>query len=99
MGCFEGESKLILGFNLENMAATNSIDQDITHYLTLLNPLQKKTVLSVVKTFAKEQKDWWDEISEEQQKAIDDSLAEMRAGLLTPHGEVMKKHKKLARKK
>jgi predicted transcriptional regulator len=99
MGCFDGVSKLILGFNLSDMATTKSIDQDITHYLTLLNPLQKRAVWSVVKTFAKEQKDWWDEISEEQQKAIDDSLAEMRAGLLTPHNEVMKKHKKWVRKK
>jgi len=51
-------------------------------------------VLSVVKNFAEEQKDWWDEISKEQQLAIDESIAEMKEGKLTPHTEVMKKYSK-----
>jgi predicted transcriptional regulator len=55
-------------------------------------------VLTVVKTFMEYQKDWWDEIGEEQQKAIDKSLAEMKAGKLTPHNEVMKKYKKWLKK-
>ncbi len=42
--------------------------------------------------------DWWDEIGEEQQKAIDKALAEMKAGKLTPHDEVMKKYKKWLKK-
>jgi len=42
----------------------------------------------------KDQHDWWNEISEEQKKAIDKTLAEMKAGKLTPHDEVMKKYKK-----
>lgn len=78
--------------------AAKKLDQEITHYLPWLNVKQKKTVLTVVKTFMEEQKDWWDEISEEQQKAIDKSLAEMKAGKLTPHDEVMKKYKKWAKK-
>lgn len=76
------------------MSAAKSLDKEITEYLTLLNPRQKKTVLSVVKNFAEEQKDWWDEISKEQQSSIDESLAEMKAGKLTPHSEVMKKYSK-----
>lgn len=50
--------------------------------------------MGAVKTFAAEQQDWWDEISEEQQAAVDSSLAEMKAGQLIPHEEVMKKHRK-----
>lgn len=45
-------------------------------------------------TTIKDQQDWWDKISEEQQRAIDKALAEMKAGKLTPHNEVMKKYKK-----
>jgi len=71
---------------------------EITHYLTLLNVEQQKAVLSVVKTFAAEQKDWWNEISEEQQKAIDKALAEVKEGQVTPHDEVMKKYKKWLKK-
>lgn len=74
--------------------AAKSLDQEIVHCLPQLNVKQKKTVLTVVKTFMEEQKDWWDEISTEQQMAIDKSLAEMKAGKLTPHSEVMKKYRK-----
>ncbi len=80
------------------MGAVKLIDQQITQYLPHLNAKQKQAVLSVVKTFAAEQQDWWDEISEEQQQAIDKSLAEMKAGKLTPHDEVMKKYKKWLKK-
>lgn len=76
------------------MGAVKSLDKEITQYLPKLNVKQKQTVLTVVKTFMQEQQDWWDEISVEQQKAIDKSLAEMKAGKLTPHAEVMKKYKK-----
>jgi predicted transcriptional regulator len=80
------------------MNSAASLDKEITHYLPRLNMKQKRTVLTVVKTFMEEQKDWWDEISEEQQKAIDKALAEMKAGKLTPHEEVIKKYKKWLKK-
>lgn len=80
------------------MNAATSLDKEIAQYLPQLNVKQKRTVLTVVKTFMEEQKDWWDEISEEQQKAIDKSLTEMKAGKLTPHDEVMKKYKKWLKK-
>lgn len=76
------------------MGAVKLIDQEITQYLLHLNVRQKQAVLNVVKTFAAEQQDWWDEISEEQQQTIDKSLAEMKAGKLTSHDEVMKKYRK-----
>jgi predicted transcriptional regulator len=80
------------------MNTAKTLDKEITHYLPQLNVKQKQTVLSVVKTFMEDQQDWWDEISEEQQKAIDQSLLEMRSGKLTPHNEVMKKYKKWLKK-
>jgi predicted transcriptional regulator len=80
------------------MGAAKPLVKEINQYLEHLNVQQQKAVLSVVKTFAAEQKDWWDEISEEQQQAIDKSLEEMKAGKLTPHDEVMKKYKKWLKK-
>ena len=80
------------------MAAAKSLDNEIVESLTFLNTRQKRTVLTVVKTFMEEQSDWWDEISEEQQKSIDRSLAEMKAGKLTPHDEAMKKYKRWLKK-
>jgi predicted transcriptional regulator len=76
------------------MKTAETIDKEIFNYLPRLNIKQKRTVLKVVKTFMEDQQDWWDEISQEQQAAIDKSLAEMRAGKLTPHDEVMKKYRK-----
>jgi predicted transcriptional regulator len=40
----------------------------------------------------KAKKDWWDEIGEELKVAIDKALAEVKAGKVTPHEEVMKKY-------
>lgn len=80
------------------MDAAKSLDKEIAQYLPQLNVKQKRTVLTVVKTFMEEQKDWWDEISQEQQQAIDQSLAQMKAGKVTPHEEVMKKYKKWQKK-
>jgi predicted transcriptional regulator len=80
------------------MGAVKLIDEEIKQYLQHLNTKQKQAVLGVVKTFAAEQQDWWDEISKEQQKAIDASLAEMKAGNLLPHDEVMKKYRKWLKK-
>jgi hypothetical protein len=80
------------------MRAARIIDQEIAQYLPRLNDQQKEAVLSVVKTFATEQKDWWDEISKEQQAAIDQSLVEMKAGKLTHQDDVLKKYKKWLKK-
>ena len=77
------------------MRALNAVEVDITNYLTYLSARQKQAVLSDVKTFAADQKDWWDEIGVEQQQAIDKALAEVKAGRVTRHTEVMKKYKKL----
>ena len=58
-------------------------------------PNKKLAVLGLIKNFTAIQQDWWDEISKEQQDAIDASLAEMKAGNLLPHEEVMKNYSKI----
>lgn len=65
------------------MGAVKLIDQQIAQYLPQLNSKQKQAVLNVVKTFAAEQQDWWNEVSESQQQAIDKSVQEMKTGKLT----------------
>ena len=37
-------------------------------------------------------KDWWNELNLDQQKAIEDAENELEAGLGIPHEEVMKKY-------
>jgi predicted transcriptional regulator len=73
--------------------STVTLDEKITQSLSQLNVKQKQTVLTVVETFIQNQNDWWDEIGEEQQKAIDKSLQEVKEGKVTSHNEVMKKFK------
>jgi hypothetical protein len=70
-----------------------AIDKEINHYLHLLNDKQKKTVLNVMKTFAEDQKDWWDELSKEQQKLILQAETDLDAGKGITHEQAMKKYK------
>ena len=42
-----------------NMASAKTIDKEINQYLVRLNPHQKETVLTVVKTFAEDYFDPW----------------------------------------
>lgn len=76
------------------MKAATTLDKEIFDCLPLLNIKQKQIILKVVKTFMEDQQDWWDKISKEQQKEIDKSLDEMRAGKLTSHDEIMKQYRK-----
>jgi len=43
-------------------------------------------------------KDWWDEISEEQKKAVNKGLAQLDRGEGVPHKEVMKRYSKWLKK-
>ena len=75
-----------------------AIDKEINQYLVNLDVQQKKTVLTVVKTFAREKKDWWDVISKEQKQATDESIQQMNSGKVIAHADVMKKYKKWIKK-
>jgi hypothetical protein len=41
------------------MSSVKPLDKEITEYLRLLNETQKQAVLGVIKTFAHEEKTWW----------------------------------------
>jgi hypothetical protein len=76
--------------------AAKTIDTKIINYLSVLNKDEKKVVLSVVETFAKESKpkDFWDELSKEQHLLIDKAIKEANDEKLTSHQVVMKKLRK-----
>ncbi len=75
-----------------------SLDKEINQYLVNLDLRQKQTVLTVVKTFAREKSDWWEGISREQQQATDESLKQMNSGKIISHADAMKKYTKWKKK-
>lgn len=90
------KSKFVI--NELDMETAELLDEEISRYLPCLIMKQKEAVLTVIKTFADQQHDWWDEIGDEQKQAIDRSLEEMNDGKLTLHSEVMKKYEKWMKK-
>ena len=56
---------------------------------------KKPDVLAKVEALLKKESDsdWWDEIDEDERKAIDEGLTEADRGELIPHEEVMKEVK------
>lgn len=76
------------------MGAAKVLDKEINHYLGQLNTHQKEVVLSVVKTFAHEEDDWWNEVEKAAEGSIKRGLQQAKQGKVTPHAEVMKKYKK-----
>ncbi len=64
----------------------------------MLERSAERGCLRLVKSFAADHQDWWDEIGKEQQDAIDKSLSEMKAGKLTSQDVVLKKYKKWLKK-
>ena len=76
------------------MGATKALDRQITDRLVNLNASQKKVVLSVVKGFAQEEENWWNEVEDAAQESIAKGLKEADHGKVTPHKEVMKRYKK-----
>ena len=76
------------------MGAVKALDKEINHYLEHLSNQQKEVVLSVVKTFAREEDDWWDAVEESAKDSIDRGLKQAKEGKVIPHEVVMKKYDK-----
>lgn len=76
------------------MGAAKALDKEINHYLEHLNTHQKEVVLSVVKTFAHEESEWWDAVEEDASASIKKGLQQAKEGNVTSHEEVMKKYRK-----
>ena len=66
--------------------------------LNLIKWLTEVEEPSVIKQFIalknEQQKDWWDEISEDERAGIEESLAEADRGDVLSHEEVMAKYQK-----
>jgi len=60
------------------MAATTAIDKQITSFLLQLTPKQKKAVLGVVKTFAEEETNAWND--DDYSKEMNKRFAEYETG-------------------
>ena len=85
---------VFLAIKIDAMGAVKILDKEINHYLGHLNTHQKEVVLSVVKTFAQEENDWWDAVEESAGESIKRGLKQADSGQVIPHEEVMKKYKK-----
>jgi len=54
---------------------------------------EKPAILKKVEDVFKKKADWWDEISEDERRSIEQGLAEADRGELIPHEQVMKELK------
>ena len=74
------------------MKAIMNLQAKKLELVQLILNTEKPTVLAKVEAVFKKEKgaDWWDEISEVEKKAIEESIAEADNGQLIPHAEVMK---------
>lgn len=75
-----------------------TIEKEIIGYLPRLSTKEKKAVLTVVKTFAENESDLWDEMPDEIKESVKAGWNESEKGLGTPHEMVMKKYKKWLKK-
>jgi hypothetical protein len=60
----------------------------------LLETENEKIIQKVKAIFKKNTNDWWDETSEEERAAIEESIQQLAKGKGIPHKEVIKKYKK-----
>jgi predicted transcriptional regulator len=64
----------------------------------MIDKITDSNVLHAIKTLLSDksvsQEDWWDTISEEERKGIEQGLAEAERGEVTPHEEVRAKYDK-----
>jgi len=74
------------------MKAIMNLQAKKLELVQLILNTKKPAVLAKVEAIFKKEKgaDWWDEISEAERNAIEESIAEADRGELLPHAEVMK---------
>ena len=59
-----------------------------------LASLNKPSVIKKLLALKEKEKDWWDEISDEEKAEIKKGLAQANRGQVVPHHKVMDKYKK-----
>ena len=67
------------------MGAALNLDKEISHYLGHLDTQKKELVVSIVKTFAYEENDWWDTVEGAASEYIKTGLKQAKEGYLIPH--------------
>jgi hypothetical protein len=80
------------------MGHAQSIDRKIADYVSFLSDKKKKAVLTVVKTFAEDETDLWDEMPNEIKAEVNAALKELDAGKGIAHDKVMKGYAKWLKK-
>jgi predicted transcriptional regulator len=66
---------------------------EIIKWVTTLKDVTSIERLKMLKD-SRSKTDWWNQISDEEQNAIDKGLTDIKAGRLKPHKEVKKLYKK-----
>lgn len=81
------------------MAQRKVIEDEIMSYLQVLSLKKKQTVLSVVKTFAEDEVDPWDEMPATIRKSVKKGLDDLKKSKVVDHSDAMKKIKSKWQKK
>jgi len=59
-----------------------------------LSTLEDLSVIEKINSIRKSEKDWWDTISDDEKKSIEQGIYEADAGKLNPHSEARKLYEK-----
>jgi predicted transcriptional regulator len=76
--------------NAHVMAGIHIIDTEIGYYFNQLSTKQKEIVLSVVKTLAHDETDFWESVEENAKQSIEKGLEQAKRREVLPHAEVTK---------
>ncbi len=77
------------------METTKPLEKEINHYLSRLNTREQQVVLSVIKSIAGEDEEWWND--DEYMAELDKRVAEVEGGIVK--GVTMKDVKETIAKK
>ena len=72
--------------------ANEAIKLELIEWLTHLDDDATIKYLKVVKDSSSQNKDWWDDLTEEQIQGIERGLRDIDEGRVTPHDQVKKKY-------
>ncbi|HSW53979.1 MAG TPA: hypothetical protein VLH59_02715 [Ignavibacteriaceae bacterium] len=73
-----------------------NIESEKLKLIEWIKSVQDDSIIAKIK-FLKDhqsQKDWWDEISEEEKEAIEEGLKDIAEGNVVPHEQVKKRYEK-----
>ncbi len=80
--------------NRTKMSAAKKLREQLHQYIDQMDERFLKVVHAMVEAYSAEEKDFWDELSEEQKAQIEQSRKEHREGKGIPHKDVMDEFRK-----